>query len=101
MPFVCSGSKQNTESEKPFLKLVCENRLAEQKTLELIAAALFEKLPLKFAFNPFGNHLQTEGMRHNYNRLNNGRVILIGFQITDKGTVDFQGIDRETGQIAQ
>ena len=70
-------------------------------TLDQIAAVGTQLALLRPRFHPFRHQLQTQRTGDADHRTDDGPAFLTPFNAVDKGTIDFQDIDRQTGQLRQ
>ncbi|MNH39536.1 hypothetical protein D3C79_1007230 [compost metagenome] len=62
---------------------------------------VFQELVLLEGFDPFGDHLQLQGMGHDDDGLDNFHVLGRLGNVLDEGAVDFQGVERQAFEVGQ
>ena len=75
--------------------LVVGHWWAEQETLYFIALQGMQKIKLQLRFDPFRDDLESHVMCHGDDGADDRRIIRVSGDVTDKGTVDLDGVDRE------
>jgi len=76
-------------------------RWAEQEALHFVALQGIQKIKLLLRLDTFRDDLQSHVMCHGYDGADDRRIIRVRGDVTDKGTVDLDGVDREALQMAQ
>ena len=65
------------------------------------ALMLAQEPGLLFGFHTFGNNLQTQPLGHGDNGSGDGNVFRVVRQVGDKGAINLELVDRESGQVVQ
>ncbi|MNP80536.1 hypothetical protein D3C76_1786660 [compost metagenome] len=78
---------------QPILEHLRGHRSPHQKTLALIAAGITQKIVLCLGLDTFGSDAKTEGMAQVDDRPGDGHCVVIGGQVLDERTINFQVVD--------
>jgi len=77
------------------------HRMAEQVALQVVAAMVLEKRLLFRGFDPFGDHLQVQGVGHDDDRLDDLHVLGRLGDVLDERAIDLQGVQGQALEIGQ
>jgi len=82
-------------------KFILRHGFAEQVALDLVASLALKYLVLLLRFHTFSDHLHLEAAPQGKNRLDQRHIVGIAVQVSNKGSIDFQGIQSKALETAQ
>jgi len=97
---VCRASSARSCSQSP-RSLIGWQRAAEIVALNLVTMMLAQKRHLLFAFDSFGNDPEIQVLGQADDRCRDRGVIRIHSEVLNKGTVNFELVDRKLPQVAR
>jgi len=80
-------------------KVVDRHRLAEEKTLDELAAAVAQERQLIAVLDPFGDHLHVEIVRQVDDGLGDGSTATAGRQVLDECARHFHAVELKVEQM--